>query len=602
MESERKLPKRSRRTAELIPEKSPLILPGADHPHEDEPKLEHRLFPHDQLLLLVEHERGWLTNNRDAIPVGTFLSQIRDLQNGDNPVFPSEIASQHPPFRFQQESTEFPEITVFSVKWHDNKSVAQQLRDFETFLANHPDEKGVLLSDNQGKKAYLKRAIPNWYMGAVGHSGIGTHGPFSRPRKVTAEARKKRLTFELPDTPTTPASGDMDIFVLDTLPAITHMSDWRKRIASAPDEPPFKGDTALLAPFGQIPVQENGKVRYDDGNITYIYAPLTAFADTGFVTLVDGQPCYDELTLRNTSEDMHTAETHGRHVHIDKCEQDEDHPQDDVSDHGLFVAGIIHDLVPSARIYVIEVLNRFGIGTFATLAEGFRIVEGLRTPGRKAIVNCSFVLSFPTHEQKQFLAQPEGEAAKLFKGLLAFNEVALGVEKVVDDSVVLLQSIADSVAAKEGGGEAVIVAAVGNDSYGKATREDTRYPAALTRVFKYSRFVAAVGALQTPGPGNNVTSYSNITPANGLRAYGGEYPSASNVGVISTFSAPTFDDGTKNTAGFAEWSGTSFATPVVVSKIAETCLKSGVNPIDGFAVLRGTSGGPRKVTVYEKPR
>ncbi len=41
-----------------------------------------------------------------------------------------------------------------------------------------------------------------------------------------------------------------------------------------------------------------------------------------------------------------------------------------MTDHGLFIAGIIHSIVPKAEIHLIEVLNQFGVGDFTSFVQG----------------------------------------------------------------------------------------------------------------------------------------------------------------------------------------------------------------------------------------
>ena len=71
-------------------------------------------------------------------------------------------------------------------------------------------------------------------------------------------------------------------------------------------------------------------------------------------------------------------------------------------DHGLFVAGIIHDLVPQARIECIRVLNDSGIGDFAIICKALEDIQGrMETEPQKlgqVVVNMSLVIT-PADEE-----------------------------------------------------------------------------------------------------------------------------------------------------------------------------------------------------------
>jgi subtilisin family serine protease len=119
------------------------------------------------------------------------------------------------------------------------------------------------------------------------------------------------------------------------------------------------------------------------------------------------------------------------------------------------------------------------------------------------------------------------------------------------------------------------VAAAGNDSWGDGDRFTPRLPAAVEGVL-------AVSAVA--GDGLQASSYSNVddffTNNDGLAAFGGEvevlasdgqvYTTTGNalVGLYSGSDFPGNPQG--NTSGLAEWSGTSFATPIAAGIAACT--------------------------------
>src|SRR5207245_2956491 len=67
------------------------------------------------------------------------------------------------------------------------------------------------------------------------------------------------------------------------------------------------------------------------------------------------QPLSDTLEATTPERPVTGKDLYGRHVGFR------------IEDHGLFVAGIVHDLAPDANIECIRVLNDFGVGNVNTL-------------------------------------------------------------------------------------------------------------------------------------------------------------------------------------------------------------------------------------------
>jgi hypothetical protein len=192
--------------------------------------------------------------------------------------------------------------------------------------------------------------------------------------------------------------------------------------------------------------------------------------------------------------------------------------------HGTFVAGVIRQAAPGSTIHAIRTLDR-GLTDDAELAADLLLARDT-IPGLR-IVNLS--LGGPTLEGWPCTA--------LSKALLALQ---------ADDP-------ADDV---------LVVAAAGND--GSAI---PFYPAAFWGADpELFRNVVGVGAL---GTGTRGAPFSNHGPW--VRA------SAPGVGLVSTYASgrlltPT---GPRDFAGGARWSGTSFATPSVVGRIAAGMTAAG---------------------------
>ena len=65
-------------------------------------------------------------------------------------------------------------------------------------------------------------------------------------------------------------------------------------------------------------------------------------------------------------------------------------------DHGLFATGIIHTIVPHARLHLVEVLNHFGVGTLETLSFGLmRALTERQSGDIPLVINCSLILDVP---------------------------------------------------------------------------------------------------------------------------------------------------------------------------------------------------------------
>jgi Subtilase family len=260
-------------------------------------------------------------------------------------------------------------------------------------------------------------------------------------------------------------------------------------------------------------------------------------------------------------------------------------PQLPIPDHGLFVAGIIHDIAPQAEIHVFPVLNEFGIGDAFGLV---RTLSGLPeqllrgNPNRRLIVNLSFGATVPIPPRRHWerwlpasrearrserYPRPDPEAASLLGA--AHSSLARTISWLRQQNV-------------------LVVAAAGNDALRPQTHDDAppppRYPACYEDVFA----VAATAAGGTPA------SYSNradIQPfGNGITTFGGDVadrsdtdvprpPAAASGGredaVVGVYASEALPDGVPNTTGWVRWAGTSFAAPTITGVAARLWSGSG---------------------------
>jgi hypothetical protein len=182
--------------------------------------------------------------------------------------------------------------------------------------------------------------------------------------------------------------------------------------------------------------------------------------------------------------------------------------------HGTFVAGIIKCLAPKAAVEVEGALPNGGAVYESRLCEELR----------EALTDRS---------DPQLISISAGTYTRCNLGLLGF-EILAETHGLTD------------------GTKGIVVAAAGNDS-----SSDEFYPAAYP-------WVIAVGALDERG---NVASYSNYGPWVDVWARGSNLVNAFPEGTYYCYEPP--NKGQQRDFKFlAQWSGTSFATPIVSGAIA----------------------------------
>lgn len=267
-----------------------------------------------------------------------------------------------------------------------------------------------------------------------------------------------------------------------------------------------------------------------------------------------------------------------------------------MTDHGLFIAGIINTIAPKAEIHLYEVLNPYGVGDLLSIAKG--LWEVLNTfSGQPLVVNCSLVLNIPRLNQSITDLDP--------------NLVALIIEDADNNQnnkyLASVNSEGEKWLARQGWAiewicnkllseGSRVIAAAGNDwkQDENEDRPDTRFPAAFDSAL-------GIGALpkdaQPDSNGKYTPSHysnkSDIPEEVGVTTLGGE-PGENNgvLGVyIGKFQHMEYKlkkypailrpflrlifalywgnfSGPKNKSDLAWWAGTSFATPIATGIIA----------------------------------
>jgi hypothetical protein len=407
----------------------------------------------------------------------------------------------------------------------------------------------------------IEDITPNWVM-SVASNGSGTGGPGGLPKPFRGKDDQAAYEFNfIHNLSEFGGEGEnVDVVILDTAPCLHDL-------VLAPKEwPDNRLITGLLGPDGKLTVY-----------------PAT----------------YEELRrMENASLNRHDYE---------------------MSDHGLFAAGIVHSIVPKAKIHLIEVLNQWGIGDLATLAGGLRKASEQifkSDSGRHLVVNCSWMLDLPLsnlHCSAANSKNPKKEDPEY-----DFEESILYFSLKEREQASALWALCNRIFLAGG----KVVAAAGNDwerskkpkddregsqagTAGQSQRPrieapEARYPAGFVSV-------AGVGALPkdakpNPATGNYpASSYSNLGDkpvGDAIMTLGGE--EGDKKGVLGLYLGEKFpveeesDTNKENykrkfrmvnrnhenyeTNSWAWWAGTSFATPILSGTIAAMLSVSGPTP------------------------
>lgn len=248
----------------------------------------------------------------------------------------------------------------------------------------------------------------------------------------------------------------------------------------------------------------------------------------------------------------------------------------DMTDHGLFVAGIIHSLVQQADLHLFRVLNRYGVGDLLDIAQALQLVymKSLNTNDnfskKKLVVNLSLTLNIPLEDGHlndlgstilhSTNSRYESSFCKMIQSFISWICRLVHGPSWLERQAWPLEWICDLIPALGSG----VIAAAGNnyDARKQTERPQACYPAAFESV-------VGVGALPKrkapllPAEEPIPASYSNLAdrpPRAGITTLGGE--EGVGEGVLGIYLG-NFPDKSPNNSGWAWWCGTSFATPII---------------------------------------
>jgi len=402
----------------------------------------------------------------------------------------------------------------------------------------------------------LEAVIPNWLLSASSESG-GTGGPGARPMPFYIP---RQTVINEPDVLDFPFNVSQNFMAL---PGLRSQKDERGKGVKVAILDTAPGLHELAAAY-----ERWQKVKPVPGAIRH--KPIESLLRPNGPLTVHPASYNDLLRMRSV------------HLHEHNY---------NMTDHGLFVASIIHNIAPAAEIHLFEVLNADGVGDLESIAKGMWDVFN-QFAGEPLVVNCSLVINIPLKGNQITDLDPQ-VLAKIVKNwetratqptdYLDVDSEEIDLDWLERQSLAI-KWICDLLYAHG----SKVIAAAGNDRREDGVRPNARYPAAFDNVL-------GVGSLPKDTAWENVpytpASYSNISdqPGNvGVTTFGGE--GGEGKGVLGLYIGEFPVDpnprwwqrflnwlitllgghvaGPPNLTNIAWWAGTSFAAPILTGTIA----------------------------------
>ncbi len=242
-----------------------------------------------------------------------------------------------------------------------------------------------------------------------------------------------------------------------------------------------------------------------------------------------------------------------------------------MTDHGLFIAGIVNSVAPNAEIHLYEVFNADGVADIESIARGFwKVIADQKGEEARLLVNCSFVINIPRLNHRITDLDPKLLAKIMRKwdkentiDFLTSEHLSRDGETWLARQGLAIEWICDLIYALG----SRVIAAARNDWDNQESTADlpvVRYPAAFGSTI-------GVGLLPT----GKITMQADQPESIEVMALGGEIEENSGVlGVyIGNFPPDPVTEqikmaGTHKKSDWAWWAGTSFTTPILTGAIA----------------------------------
>jgi hypothetical protein len=234
-------------------------------------------------------------------------------------------------------------------------------------------------------------------------------------------------------------------------------------------------------------------------------------------------------------------------------------------DHGLFVAGLIHELAPNVPLRLLRVLDDVGVGDLWSLLHGLRLALGAVSPLEPLIVNLSLgLMPHPDELLRHWFGPPltprldlSWLRARRAEALRRVARLHAGLEQLV----AYLQRR-----------DCLLVAAVGDDSAGRAAVGQARLGPRLPA--RYDALIGVAGVRSDPSLASRSSNAGDpLELGSNVAAFGGDVdrrdePEEGVIGVYASPRMPADRAGQTvfprlNRTGWARWSGTSFSTALV---------------------------------------
>ncbi len=252
------------------------------------------------------------------------------------------------------------------------------------------------------------------------------------------------------------------------------------------------------------------------------------------------------------------------------------------ADHGLFVAGIIKDIAPAAKVSLVRVLDDAGVGDLLAIARAIVLVA-MENSSDRLVINLSLTLDIPFTNLLE--TPPEDDLARFWFPMTLRNSAATSTYQNQIRAVLIniqrsLAVIFEYLKAKN----VVVVAAAGNDALRLAAPPESCLPA------RYDSVLSVASVSRDTGR----SGFSNKSaPTHGVAVFGGDGKLSGKpesvilddddpeesvdgvIGVMSAIDVPPVSSGPgtsigsgTNASGWVYWAGTSFAAPVVSAIVA----------------------------------